>query len=193
MNKLELPNLDRWRAGELPDEDMFNELQDAHEFLLDPPTCKVRKTSSQSISNNLFQTLSWSEAVEDNCKPFGVEYSTAMWDPVNHDNWQIYARVAGWYEVTSTVVWASRTDDGRRMMYFMLNEGLNETFEQRGRVDRWHLNNETIMISTWPVYMNVGDYIELVVFQQSGTTTSVTSPGPETGHYTSMKVKWVSL
>lgn len=128
--------------------------------------------------------------MEDNCKPFGVGYTTAMWDPTGN-NWEIKARVAGWYELTYTVVWASRTDDARRMQFVEINDGADGV--RWGRRDVWQLNNETIVNAQIPVFLNVGDYVTLVLFHQLGVTTSVGGPGPETGRYTQMKLKWVSL
>jgi hypothetical protein len=189
MNKLELPNLNRWRAGEQPDEEMFNDLQDSYEFLLDPPTVKVHKTTTQSITADTFTVVTWNEVVEDNCKPFGIGYSTAMWDPGSAN--VLTAQLGGWYEVQYTITWNQRTDDGRRMQFFEIN-GDFAGFYQRGRRDVWHMDDYTTVNVIYPVFLNVGDWIRIWVIHNAGATASLVT-APEPGRRSQFKMKWVSL
>jgi len=189
MNKLELPNLTRWRAGEQPDEEMFNDLQDSYEFLLDPPTVKVHKTASQNVNSGSFTSVTWNEAVEDNCKPFGVSYATAMWDPASNN--KLVCRVPGWYEIQYTTAWDTTTDDARRMTLFDVNDG-PETLWQRGRRDTWHLNDYTVTTQHYPVFLNVDDYVKMWVLHDKGSATNLVVT-TEYGRRTQLKLKWVSL
>lgn len=190
MNKLEIPNLDRWRAGEQPDEDMFNDLQDSLEFMLDPPTVKVHKTASQNISNDTFTLVTWDEAVEDNCKPFGIGYQTAQWDPSSSS--ALTCRVGGWYEVQYTVAWNTRVDDGRRMSFFEINGDFAGLY-QKGRRDTWHVSDYTVVTVEFPVFLNVEDFIRIWVLHNAGATTSLVTTTPEYGRRSQFKMKWVSL
>jgi len=190
MNKLDAPDLDRWRAGELPDEEMFNALQDALDFLLDPPTVKLRQTSNQSIPYNADTRIQWHEAIEDNCKPFGVGYTTAMWDPADPN--KIICRVGGWYDITITTSWENLADDGsRRITETRLNGVTNP---EHGRRDMWHTSNGTVTNMTWPVFFNVGDYCEAWVYHDhTGGIARSLVVGTEPGRRSQFKMKWVSL
>lgn len=190
MNKLEIPNLDHWRAGELLDETMMNDIQDAQSFLLDPPRVKVQRTTSLTVSHNSFTAINWTEALEDNCKPFGIGYATAMWDPNNSS--RLTAQVGGWYELNYTVAWNNDTDNSQRQMMFDLNGG-PETNWQRGRRDMWHISDYTVVNTCWPVFMNAGDYVRIWVWQDRGSNTSLVATTPELGRRPQAKLKWVSL
>jgi len=125
---------------------------------------RVIRTSAQSIPNAAWTAISFSQATFDD-RPLGL---SAHWD----GGTRLYCRVAGTYLITGNVAWAVNATGARRMAI-----RVNGTAPFYAIVDGRPYDTSTnqvnwIELSTI-IKLNVGDYVELIVFQTSGGNLDV--------------------
>jgi hypothetical protein len=183
---MELPDLSGWNAGAEHDEDMFNAVSYAFNFLLDPPECRVNQTSVQSIptGTTTATAITFQSASVDN---------DGMWDGAH--NTYITIQTPGWYEVEFAVAWATKTTDTT-----LRGHGLyvNGAFTFATSVFAY---NEIVNDSTttpqpsmsYDMFLNTGDQLSLGVIQGSGAGLNTASSASVKDQQTFLRIRWASL
>lgn len=197
MNKLALPDLRSWNAGDGVTAERMNLLQDMMEFAIAPPECKViRKATFSMGTASTAYAITFDNRIMDNVAAFG----TGAWP--SDTPTRLYARVPGMYEFHYSVRWNSALEGGRRFM-FLNPDGLSI-----GSAANWFGTTETIAAGggdgnenqsgTIPWYMNTGQFVELGVFFDgagvaSASLISATVESPDYRFAASIHMKWVSF
>lgn len=166
------PSPQTWSNGVLVDDTALNaQVRDPLKFLLDPPRVKLRQIAAQSIPNASYTALTFTAEDYDN------ELPTGMHDLVTN-NTRITCRTAGTYLCTGQVGWAGNAT-GRRGMRWDLNG--SPVQGAQNIVAAGVASGIAIQAPTIYVAMSVGDYLELMAFQESGgalNTVVVTESQP---------------
>lgn len=155
-----LPSPRTWTVGELLTAAKLNtDLRDGLNFLLGPPRAWLEKVSSGQTIANLIQT--------------SVLFDAEMLDSDNgHStvtNTSRYtAQTAGWFEATVNVTWDSGAPAvGNRSHWTAKNGSASSTGFQL-MVAPTPAGIEVISSFPSMVFLSVGDYVEVRVFQSSG-------------------------
>lgn len=182
-----VPPIEVWTAGEQPDADTLNtRARDVLEFLLEPPQAlAVQDTTAQTISNATWTVIDLQTTLKDNDGI--VDLSTNRFT----------IQTPGWYEVVLgvgfTTVSAATDVVGRRIAAVRLN-GVTAAGGLRGRrdtiPDRVSSRSCRTGGSLHAMFLNTGDYLELMGYQDSTVSrnTWVTEPNGES----LLGVRWVS-
>jgi hypothetical protein len=169
MVSLAIPNPMDWVDGTVYlDTDYNREIRDAISFLLKPPMFYGVNTVATTLTNN-----TWTP-IPINSEIINTE-GAAMHSTVTN-NTRVAITHEGWWDILAQTSWDSATlsDTNRRIT----NVRKNGTFWLRGRQDTTGSLSATQQWVRSPVkvsvYLFVGDYIELVQYQDSGSATMKT-------------------
>lgn len=135
------------------------------------------------VSNSVAITLTTAVATT---LTFNLErYDTdGMFDPAQPD--RITCRVAGYYEVCAQVLFAGTSGTGIRSLNLLLNGITNlATRNQAGVVAP---NVTGLTINTAPIYLNMGDYVQVRATQTSGGNLDITVSGMQSPEFSLVKV-----
>jgi hypothetical protein len=162
-----IPTPRTWASGEQVTAAKLNaDVRDGFNFLLAPPRAVLRK-SAQPISSGILTVLSWD--LEDLDSDGGHSNVT--------NNTRYTVQTAGWFFLICNVEWSDTNDVGGREVWFR-KSGNNATRQSRSddypTVSTTNINMSGL-ITTGYMSLAVSDYIEVEVFQSSGTTMSVES------------------
>ena len=183
---MELPNLARWSAGDQHDEDMFNDVSYALNFLLNPPECRVEQTTAQSIAT-------------------GVATATSItFQNVNIDNdgmWNagtpslITIQTSGWYEIEFAVSWATKSSDATVRFSGLVVNGANAAASIVAWTEFMNDSSPTPdMVTTYDYFFSTGDTVALGAMQNTGANLNTGSTSPVTkDQQTYLRVRWASL
>lgn len=180
---MELPSLQPWSAGMEHDEDAFNAVTYALNFLLDPPECRVNQTSTQSIPNVSPVTyLTFNSASKDN---------DGMWDS-GHPTY-ITIQTSGWYEIEWAVCWATKADTTLRAQPLMVNgaTALSAGYAYNSYLNTGGTNPQTSW--SYDMFLSEGDQLAIGVVQLTGASLSTASSGSIKNQQTFLHVRWASL
>lgn len=159
----------------------MNLFRDAINFALAPPHAELRQTAAQSISSAVAAVILFdTEDVDTDVDGVGG-HSTSS------NTSRYTARYPGWYEVSGGVSFAASATN-RRLCWWRVN-GVDMNASEGGHPGSAAGTLGTVA-RTKLVYLAIGDYVELVAFQDSGgalLTQVVTFEQP------SMKVTWKSM
>lgn len=186
---MNLPVLNPYLAGTEVTADMLNEVNQAIEFLLDPPECHVVATSAQTIANNTSTMVTLHQVIKDNERDKGF---TPMWAVGNPT--RITVRTAGWYEIEYTCPMAASTDSKKVEMALRFNAGGT----LYGRQDQMNSVSGTNSTRTprgiYNRFFNAGEYAELRIWHNKGSNRdTLIESGTITDNRPSLRLKWVSL
>lgn len=148
-----------WVAGEIVTAGyMNNNLTAVLNFLLAPPICQVRAATTQSFASG-------SSFVSVNFDAEDVD-STGMHSTVSNTS-RITGVYPGWYRASGGANCGSSTATGRRMLGWKVNGTgvLGGGAGQAGTTQLITLPARGVL-----VYLNVGDYLELGLQQDSGSS-----------------------
>lgn len=176
----------RWAAGDQPSATRFNEVMEAIRFLLEPPEAWVVHDATPSPLSFTFSTwlpVTLNYVVVDTEAAAGFD---PMWTPDFPT--RLYARTPGWYSFELLTTWAVATGDSRRLQALWLNGNT----EGRGRYDSTNTNDHKAR-SAYDLFMNKDDYVELMVYQQSGSTKSFAADVGFNSGRPGIRMKWHSL
>lgn len=152
----------------------LNSLRDAIAYLTGTPLCVVTSSVTQSIATATLVPATFdTEAVD----------SDAMHSTTTNIS-RLVCVTAGWFDAEGTAGLAANAT-GSRFIEFMLN-GTTEI----ARVEigaNASAGRGTSLVTATKVFLNVGDYLELVVFQNSGGALS-TAIGPTAARFA---LEWV--
>jgi hypothetical protein len=137
-------------------------VRDAINFLVNPPLFVGYASGTQSIPNAANTTLTFDTNITDT-----YNGHSTITNPSRYT-----AQLAGWYQLFAQVAWASNAT-GYRIGVFNKN-GANTGVEAYTPPVS---GNVTIMQVTHPgIQMNVGDYVEVAVYQTSGGALGTLNP-----------------
>lgn len=174
-----------WTAGEQPDADMLTKrCSDFVAFLLETPTAQAVQTVSQLIPTSAWTKLTLDSSLKDND---GI---------VDLANDKLVIQTPGWYEVEAGVgflgVDTTHDPTGKRIAAVRLN-GVTANGGLRSRRDV--VPDRTGSRACWTggaqsaLFLNAGDYIELMAYQDSGVSRGT---DVQTAAQPSLSVHWVS-
>jgi hypothetical protein len=115
------------------------------------------QTADQSIPNNSYTVLALSTEEFDT----QAEY--------NASTYAFVAKTAGYYQVNANVTWGGTTAPGNFIVFIIKNGGSLATFERYRPIENaWFAESISNIC-----YLNVGDSVQLMVWQNSGSANSV--------------------
>jgi hypothetical protein len=151
-------------------------LRDTINFLKATPLCVLRKNSNQTISNDSWTGLTWQ--TEDIDSDNG--HSTVT------DTNRYTAQTAGYYLFASTVEFVGN-GSGFRQVRFSVSSGA-VVGEHSIIMNGTGANTADINTCAY-AFMNIGDWVQVEAYQNSGGSLDVQNDGGDTR----FEIKWVSL
>lgn len=135
-------------------------VRDAVNFIINRPICEVRQTSPQSVANgNTTVGVAFDTEDIDNDGMHSTVTNTS----------RITAQTAGRFRVSGGVGWAAGSTN-RRGCWWMVNGTANNGSETIGQASA--ANSTSNCARSKSIFLNVGDYAELLPFQDSGVSTN---------------------
>lgn len=148
-------DLSQVTAGEFVDENDWNALVDALNFLADPPACRVYHNASQSISANTETTVAF------NSERFDTD---SMHDTATNNS-RITFNTAGLYVVTANIGWAAGTGSWTTYTNIRMDGATTIASQQN-----WTATGLGTAVNLTATYkFTAGQYVEVRVWQNSGT------------------------
>lgn len=131
-------------------------VRDAGNFFLAVPHVILTQSSAvQAVANATFTPVTWDTEVRDNDATHSTVTNTS----------RVTAVTAGWYRVAATIGWAGNVTNQRLSRWGVNGTALAGT----------EIAQAAIMATTWAtpavttdLFLNVGDYLELFAWQNSG-------------------------
>lgn len=161
-----VPALHTWINGEIPNfRDMQSYVEDPFSFLMNPPMVRLRKTTSQNVTTNVTTTITWDF----------VEVETVdFWDATQPT--RVKPSVPGWYIGQVGFAFSANASGLREMS---VNKNASAT-ERVFRIDHKPPTSGTATVANrgnvFLEYFNgTTDYMEVTLFQNSGTTLTILS------------------
>lgn len=180
---MDLPNIPQWNAGDEPDEESLNAISYALDFVLNPPEAHIRQSTGQTQGTGtttpspvIFQV----EAIDNDGMVNIASDPTA-----------ITVNTPGWYELEYGVHWNARDDTTIRMMGIALN-GESALANWIGYIDHVDKGASPLVRGTYDVFLNAGDYIQLVIAHGSSTSLTTATVG-SANYQTYLRARWASL
>lgn len=148
-------------------------------FLLSPPLCVLRQTTTQSIPTGAFTSLLFQTEDADTDNMHSTSTNTS----------RLTAVTAGWYQLSGQVGHGTASIMGRRGCLWAVN-GTAKNGSQALTTAVGTGSGGTVQVATTMlVFLNVGDYVELQAYQDTGAalSTNVTTTAQS-----SVSALWVS-
>lgn len=124
---------------------------------------RVKNSTNQSVPNEAIKVLSWDTEVYDTN---GIHSTTT--NPS-----RFTCQTAGYYLVMAGVCFLANTNGYREVDLVMNGQyGVDSTILSLSKGHASPAESTTLVNST-PVYMNVGDYVEVIAVQNSGSSLDV--------------------
>lgn len=138
-------------------------VRDAINFILTPPMAILKQSGSQSLANNTWTTLTFD----------GEELDRDNMHNNTTNNSRATAQTAGYYDIDA--IYAAPTNaTGARATRLQVNAA---NVGGRSSSVMAASNFQTGVLISGPVYLNVGDYVEIQANQLSGGALSTTNLG----------------
>lgn len=171
-----------WANGDAANTTNMNgSVSDPLEFLLNPPHCNLRRTTTQSIATAGAGTAVSFDTEDVDTDMDGVGGHSTVTNPS-----RFTARYPGWYQVSGGAGWVNNAT-GKRAAWLSKNGTSINGSEQIGPASG--TGATTVATRTIEVQLATGDYIELIVFQDSGGALNTSANTIEQPHLT---CRWVS-
>jgi hypothetical protein len=183
------PNPRTWVNGEFVQDSTLNGIngiRDALRFLLDPPRCRVRSVVAQSIPTSAYTAIAFATEDYDNEATASYLSGTGMHDPATN-NTRITIQTAGTYLLTGQIGWAGNAT-GRRGSRWDVNGVV-----LAGGQSIWAQGSANGLAYPAPVMLvplNVGDFVELKGFQESGAALSTVATSESQSR---ADVRWIGF
>lgn len=150
-------------------------IRDPIRFLLNRPVAELRQSATQSLSNTTWTSITYD--VED--------LDTDAAHSTSSNTSRFTAPYAGWYQVSGGVEFAVSAT-GQRGVAFAVNGTLVNA--SRVFVSATAATGMSVPARTKLVFLNVGDYVEVQAWQNSGGALNTFSSAEAAS---SMSVVWV--
>jgi hypothetical protein len=118
----------------------------------------VRRSNAQSIANNTSTAVSFDTVVTDSYSMFSSSYPTRLRAPV-----------AGLYAIATTITWQANSSGGR-YIHIRVN---GSTVISRSVSSSVSSSNEEGQVAFVIYYLNANDYVEIIVYQNSGAALNL--------------------
>jgi hypothetical protein len=138
------------------------------------PAARAYNTSAQSIPNSTDTALTFNTDRYDTDNIHSTTTNTS----------RLTAQTAGIYAVTGEVIFAGNSSGTFRDLYVRLN-GTTTVVQQNTKPDAAYNTRATI---TTMYYLNAGDYVELMTYQDSGGALSTVVNSPESPEFSITKM-----
>jgi hypothetical protein len=174
-----VPVFRTWVAGEIVTAAYMNtNIRDAGNFLVAVPIAVLRQTVAQSIPNSAFTALLLDTEDIDRDGGHSTVTNTSRYT----------SQTQGWYTSQISTNFAANTV-GQRTLVFRPNGGAATTYKNKVQGTAVGSVGSGSFVSSAHFFLNVGDYIEALCWQNSGGAllTYITDEGNP-----SMNVRWVS-
>lgn len=163
MANLPIPNPRTAVAGEFETAAFMNMFRDAINFLVNKPRAALYQATAQSVANGTWTATTFDSTLLDT---YGGHSNST-------NNSRYTAQVAGWYSLRCGGGWVTGTAGGGRGASIYKNG----SFYTAGAA----VVGSTNVIASTPVskdvYLAVGDYVELFVWQNSGGALNTAGSG----------------
>jgi hypothetical protein len=176
MALLPVPSPRTFGVSEIETGGYLNSLRDALNFLLNTPIGVFYQTAAQSVANAAFTAAAFDTT--------GVDSYSGHSNSTNNSRYA--AVVPGWYELSGSVGFVTNGTGNRDGVWAKNGSAL--TAPGPGTIIDGSAGHGTAgAVPTLPVFLNVGDYVELQLFQSSGAAVNTI-----TGQFGClMSVKWI--
>lgn len=174
-----VPPITLWQPWEAPTSTLLNaRIRDAIQFLKSVPMCVLRRTSTQAIGSDSWTAVDWQNEDLDSDNghdPFAVTT-------------RYVAKTAGFYLLVGTVGWQNAATKYRKICF---RKNGQDTLKYGEHTLNVHEANTIIhhLTTSAYVYLEVNDYIELMVNQDSGVTLNLTVDSSDPR----LEIRWVGL
>lgn len=156
MANLPVPIPRNWTPGETEVGAYLNSVRDALNFLLNPPVAVLEQATVQSIANSSWTSVALDSSVVDS---YGMHSNVT-------NNTRATAQVAGWYLPLGASAFSINATGERATRFTVNGAGVNATSVTKAAIATGDYT-VTPAVSV-PVYLNVGDYLEVQAIQLSG-------------------------
>lgn len=174
-----VPPATLWQPWEIPTSNMFNaRIRDPINFFKISPLCVMRKAAAQSISSGNWTAVTWSTEDID---------SDNSHDIISFPE-RFVSKTAGWYLVNVTIGWSYAASLYRKVRIRKNGKDLLSYGEHTLHVDNQGSDAQDITTAAY-VYLEVFDYIEIMVHQDSGGNVNVINDGLDSR----LEVRWVGI
>jgi hypothetical protein len=154
-----VPSSHTFVDGVLTSSEMNAYIRDPISFLLQPPLARLRQTVVQSIPSSTFTAITFTtEDVDTDVDGVGG-HSNAI------NTSRFTSRYSGWYEIGGGVAYAANAT-GRRLAHFYVNGAAVNGAQVA--LPATAANDSAVPAKLTLVYLAVGDYVELMAYQESG-------------------------
>jgi hypothetical protein len=159
-------------------------IRDPIAFLQRPPLAELRQTAAQLIANTTYVAVSFdAEDVDTDVDNIGGHDNVT-------NNSRYTARYAGWYQVSGVIGYVANAT-GRRLAAWAVN-GTNVNAGQVAINNTGAATDVEVVARKKHLYLNVGDYLQLMAYQESGIALNTASAAAGVVQ-ANMSVRWVSL
>ena len=152
-------------TGTSPPASWGDTVRDDIEGLAKPPGCVVVQAGSVSIANETLTNVEFGAADERDTDGFHDVLT-------DNEKLTVPAGLGGWYNLSGFCSWAAN-DTGRR--YFAFSVNASTYYELWDTSATAGASNPTRVNGSVDVFLNAGDYVQVIVYQQSGAPLSLTS------------------
>jgi hypothetical protein len=136
----------------------LQQANDSLEFLIDPPACSLKESSTQSIADSTYVALTSNEENFDNDSMHSTVSNTS----------RITIQTAGRYLITATVYFTVNST-GARVLRLVTNGTSSTDMVAVGA----SAGGPTILPFAKPLVLSAGDYVEVHASQNSGGALDV--------------------
>jgi hypothetical protein len=166
-------------AGQLVTAGQLKSLLNAASFLLNPPRCQAYQTTGQTVASATNTPLSFQSEV----------YDTDGMHSTTTNPWRLTVQTAGLYNVQAYAIF---TTTMAATVQVQAEIWINGSPVEGGSASGTGAGSGigTALNISAPVQLNVGDYVELVVFQNSGAT--ITTYTGSQGFRSTLAAVWVA-
>lgn len=172
-----LPVTRVWTAGEVVTATEMNDnLSAVLNFLMQSPLVRCRSTIVQSLANNTLTPINFDTEDVDNAGMHSTSVNTS----------RMTAVYPGWYRVTGQVC-TGVSSTGRRGGQWQVNGSARSASTAYVAAPT---GVPEVPMRTTSLFLNVGDYVELCAFQDSGGSLNTVISG--TQDQIGVEVKWES-
>lgn len=176
-----VPPLPLFRDGVLTTSQL-NQLSDVLRYLLIPPLAKLLQTSAQSLATGV------STAIQMNSEIYDGDVDGLGGHDNATDNTRFTATYRGWYELIGGSISFNNSGVGVRLGFW----AVNGSAVHGGLTESASAGAGTITSIPIPgnlVYLNAGDYAEMMGFQNSGGALLTVVSSTDKSNWS---IKWVS-
>lgn len=170
-----VPTVPAWASGVVPVEKL-QQLSAVETFLLSPPIAVLLQSVAQSLTSATFTSLTLDVETVDSAGGHDTVTNTSRYTAV----------YPGWYEVGGGTGYAANVTGRRGARWAVNGTAINGS----GVLIPTNSSGTTqVPARTIQVYLNVGDYVELQGYQDSGGALNT---AVSTDQQSCMSIRWVS-